>query len=70
VVKFDEKTLAGERRIYPFVLLIGIILLLIGILWSGNPAALNSAVLVWAWGTAFFSAGVFWWVDRTFHLED
>ncbi len=70
MVKFDEKTLAGERRIYFFVLLIGIILLVAGTIISSNPTSLLSAVLVLAIGLPFFSAGVFWWIDRTFHLED
>jgi hypothetical protein len=70
VVKFDEKTLAGERRIYPFVLLIGIIFLLAGLIMASSAGAAGGAVLVLGWGVALFSASVFWWVDRTFHLED
>ena len=70
MVKFDEKTLAGERRIYPFVLLIGLVLLVAGLILASNAAATGGAVLVLGWGVALFSASVFWWVDRTFHLED
>jgi 1,4-dihydroxy-2-naphthoate octaprenyltransferase len=70
VVKFDEKTLAAERRVYPFVLLIGIILLVGGTIIVSNVSAFLTGFLVLAVGTALFSAGIFWWVDRKFHLED
>jgi hypothetical protein len=70
VVKFDEKTLAAERRVYPFVLLIGLILLFAGIIMISNVSAFGAAVLAFGIGTAFFSAGFFWWIDRMFHLED
>jgi hypothetical protein len=70
VVKFDEKTLAAERRIYPFVLLIGIIFLIAGLIFASNAASAGGAVLMLGWGVGLFSASVFWWVDRTFHLED
>jgi len=69
VVKFDEKTLAAERKVYPFILFIGLIILAVAVLMVGS-LALASAAVTAGIGIAFFSAGFFWWVDRTFHEDD
>jgi uncharacterized membrane protein HdeD (DUF308 family) len=69
MVKFDEKTLAAERRLMPWVLLVGIILLLAGVI--AFVGTLNVATLiVLTLGLALFSSGFFWFVDRQFHSED
>jgi hypothetical protein len=70
MVKFDEKTLAAERRTMPFILLIGLVFLLAGILMASNPLEFTFAVLALGIGIALFSAGIFWWIDRQFHEDD
>ncbi len=70
MVKFDEKTLAGERRYMPFILLFGLIFLLCGTLLMANSLYFAISVIALSLGTALFSAGFFWWIDRQFHEED
>ena len=69
MVKFDEKTLAGERRYMPFILLFGLIFLLCGTLLAANSLYFAISVIALGLGTALFSAGIFWWIDRHFHEE-
>ena len=70
MVKFDEKTLAAERRIYPFVIIVSLLFLLVGVLLIASPAAFSLAVGALGIGVALFSAGAFWFVDRWFHEDD
>jgi hypothetical protein len=69
VVKFDEKTLAAEGRLYPFVIIFSILFLLVAILMF-EAASYASGLVVFGFGIALFSAGIFWWIDRSFHVED
>ena len=69
MVKFDDKTLAAEGRLYPFVIIASLIFLLISILMF-EDLAYASGLVVFSFGIALFSAGIFWWIDRTFHVDD
>ena len=69
MVKFDDKTLAAEGRLYPFVIIASLLILILSILMF-EDFAYASGLVVFGFGIALFTAGIFWWIDRTFHVDD